>query len=912
MGMSVIASRPWRRAIGRGILFTLVVGTGSIESLAQNAARPSAAKKPSAGLWNPFHEAPDNHPIVQKVLVLNYDPFVPSEGGKRLREVFGWNNPMQMADEYKEAMEYASGGALVYEIVEWRNLNEIYAQRDGYRYTPDEYAANRKKGDGWHDGGGQDYPRLLHEQHVEPLIDAGVIDEVWIFSDHFFGLWEASMAGPGSFNINGGVYPEVAVQRPFAFYGFSYERGVAEMMHNTSHRTEATLNRVYLGWNLKEPKSNWDKFSANDRQSNGVAGVGTCHWPANAEHDYDYGNPRSVQSWADDFLAYPRLTGRKKPVSCQTWADDGDFHRGYMKWYFAHVPRAAGTNPDGRQNNWWKYMFDFENYDTRGFPRPISAVLDAADLFDLGEKMYRFRVTFNSPALIDTASLGDHNLSVTAPSGQSLAVRRIAVNDGRPGTRRVATYEVAAPRGKWEARDRGRYVVALAGGQVRDLLGNTAPAGVLGGFAVRSLEPAALGVDTDTDVLLHGDGNIIDAAKHRQLAAARITYSEGVVGQAFHVSRAGYLRFPASALSNPAEGTVEFWIKPDLDGQGFVNRTFFEAGSKFNNGILLTIDGARNLRLMEWGDDPDTPALEADVERGVGTSAAEWKKGDWHHVAATWSKSTRELALYVDGRRVDFGNNGIALKRFSGKFFSIGGAAGPAGGAEACFDEFRVSHRARSAEEIRRDYQAALGAKTLSIDPHELTLSVHGRLPLTALAIDRSGMKKDVTQSVRWSSANPQVAAIVEGEVRGLKAGTTTISARLDTLIAQANVTIEDDGLPSAKLKLAPKVTAPSERYRFSVTYTASPAIRAATLGYGNVRVVGPRSFSQFAQLQGVDRSTTNSPRTASYFIRPPGGTWEAAANGIYTIELEGWQVGDTAGKYAPARVLGTFEVSLP
>ena len=50
------------------------------------------------------------------------------------------------------------------------------------------------------------------------------------------------MAGPGAFFINGGVYPEVPSHRPFAFYGFNYERGVAEMMHDACHRTEATLN----------------------------------------------------------------------------------------------------------------------------------------------------------------------------------------------------------------------------------------------------------------------------------------------------------------------------------------------------------------------------------------------------------------------------------------------------------------------------------------------------------------------------------------------------------------------------------------------------------------------------------------------------------------------------------------------
>ena len=144
----------------------------------------------------------------------------------------------QLATDYKEAMEYASGGYLRYEIAEWRNLDEIYAREDGHRPTIEQYVRNRRAGSGWGEHGNADYPRLLREQNVVPMVDDGRIDEVWIFSDHFFGLWEASMAGPDAFFINGGVYPQVPSRHPFAFYGFNYERGVAEMIHNTAHRTE--------------------------------------------------------------------------------------------------------------------------------------------------------------------------------------------------------------------------------------------------------------------------------------------------------------------------------------------------------------------------------------------------------------------------------------------------------------------------------------------------------------------------------------------------------------------------------------------------------------------------------------------------------------------------------------------------
>jgi len=45
------------------------------------------------------------------------------------------------------------------------------------------------------------------------------------------------------------------------------------------------MNRTCGDWNLEEPRNNWERFRANADQSNGEAGVGTCHWPANAQKD---------------------------------------------------------------------------------------------------------------------------------------------------------------------------------------------------------------------------------------------------------------------------------------------------------------------------------------------------------------------------------------------------------------------------------------------------------------------------------------------------------------------------------------------------------------------------------------------------------------------------------------------------
>jgi hypothetical protein len=486
------------------ILVLLSSGSASRADVKPPSPRRGAGTVP---IWNPHRPAPGNPSLTVRVLVLNYDPLVPAEANRRLSQVFNWNNPAKLATDYKDAMEYASGGYLRFEIAEWRNLNEVYAQSDGKRYTIEEYVRNRRESKGWREGADRaDYPRLLHEQHVAPLVDDGLVDEVWIFSDHFFGLFEASMAGPGAFFINGGVYPEVPSRRPFAFYGFNYERSVAEMMHDASHRTEATLNRAFGQWNLKDPQNNWEKFSANEKQSLGVAGVGTCHWPANAQTDYDYGNPRVVSSWADSFLAYPKLQLTRKLVSRNTWSRGPDHHLDYMKWYFAHVPRAAGVNKDGHQNNWFKYIFDFQSYDATGQPLPAAAELYATQVPDPNTTTHTLRVAYRSANQIDPASLGNGDLSVTGPDGSPLGVKLAGGNEAGGRTYRVAFYEVAAPAGKWEQAPPGEYVVTLRPDHIRTRTGTALPGGRLGSFRVGNGGVGIVTLEVPESLLLGGRG----------------------------------------------------------------------------------------------------------------------------------------------------------------------------------------------------------------------------------------------------------------------------------------------------------------------------------------------------------------------------------------------------------------------
>jgi len=862
---------------------------------------------------NPFESAPDNQTHKIKVIVVNYDPLIPSQGNRRLWEVFNWGSPQSKAAGYESAMERASGGYLDYDVVEWRKVNDFPYFTDGFKYDPDQYYQARLTGTGYHLTSSSDVPRSLAEQGIPAMIDAGIVDEVWYFTDHFFLMGgESWMAGPGAFYINGPVYSDVVSTRAFAGYGFSYERGVAEMLHNNSHRTEATMNRIYGGWNLSNPQTNWDKFAANVTQSNGVAGVGTGHYPANGRSDYDYGNTTVVQSWADDFLNYPNMTFATSSISRTSWtkASPFDYQRDYMEWFHSHLPRAAGINADGKVNNWWKYLFDFNNYTATGASKPLSAQVIAADVYNLGGAMHEFKVAFSGAIAVDTASISNQTVVVTGPNAFSQAAQLVGLSDVTDGTYRVATYRVTAPGNSWDAGDRGAYTITVQAGQTRDLAGNSMASAATGAFQVRSTAASELQADGETLFLLHGNGTTTGAAGELTLTSTGVTSVAGVFEQAVHTGSPGYLRYENSGNISAPAGTIEFWIKPDWNGNTGATHIFFEVGDNFNNGTLIGIDGANNLRFIQWGDNPDTTTVEVGVERGLGVSGSNWVAGQWHHVAVTWDSATRQMAFYIDGQLRSSASNAVAISSFSGSYFAIGSETNGGNAAVAAFDEFRVYQRARSASEILSDYLATSALSSLSLTPEAATLSVAEQKQLSAL-VARGSTTFDATTMASWATSDPGIVTVdSSGKVKAVAAGTATITATLDTLTAVRVITVQNVA-PSILGTILPSVSSEGGVYDFQITYGGTSAILLSTLDGRDIRVHGPNGFSQFAVLLQVDSAGNGSPRTATYRLTPPGGNWDATDAGIYTVELKGWQVGDTTGNYAVQQTLGNFSVAL-
>jgi len=125
------------------------------------------------------------------------------------------------------------------------------------------------------------------------------------------------------------------------------------------------------------------------------------------------------------------------------------------------------------------------------------------------------------------------------------------------------------------------------------------------------------------------------------LAEERSRFGAGKVGQCYEVEDAA-LVFEAEGNFRPDEGTCAFWICPNFRGDSKeIYCTFFGAEKwgmlyKYMYHTSLTFGTAK-------------PKRDLYYDCGV-RDISSWRPGEWHHVAATWSRRENARRIYVDGK----------------------------------------------------------------------------------------------------------------------------------------------------------------------------------------------------------------------------------------------------------------------
>ncbi len=271
--------------------------------------------------------------LTPRVVAITHDPRVE---GLPLSRRMGWNRVEELETGYIADVAECSGGLVRYQVVESHVVEEFPLKEDGFRYTASSYFDVIQHRVPPHSPDWVNYHLILEQFNILPRVAGDEIDEVWLFGFPWGGYYESRMAGRGAFWCNAPPLENTdSCPRRFVIMGFSYERGVGEMLEDLGHRAESILEKAFEG--VQGEDNLWRRFTRYDKIAPGRAEVGTVHFAPNSERDYDWGNRRKVPSRCDAWLHFPELEGTPRRVNCAEWGH-GDIRR-HHKWWLSHLPK---------------------------------------------------------------------------------------------------------------------------------------------------------------------------------------------------------------------------------------------------------------------------------------------------------------------------------------------------------------------------------------------------------------------------------------------------------------------------------------------------------------------------------------------------------------------------------------------
>ena len=319
--------------------------------------------------------------ISPRVFIINFDPIVDAQGN-RLSAKMGWSNVDDLIPNFIAEIDEVSYGLVKYQYDSANRIdvNEFPRKVDGFQYTANTYLAMMANEATHHNPDNVDYWNIVNTYHLIDRVMNHEIDEVWLFGGPYFGFWESHMVGRGAIWCNSSPLANSdQCTRRFVIMGFNYQRGVAEMIHDIGHRLEATIANVYgsldtLGnaYNavnpnvqppigpdkFMHPQNDFERFLLFEKIAPGRAEMGLIHTPPNASRDTDWQNMTMASSGCDAWLNYPALQGDRRAINSTEWGGSADGHA-YYKWWFKHVPHAAGSL-NSISNNWWRYVMQVD------------------------------------------------------------------------------------------------------------------------------------------------------------------------------------------------------------------------------------------------------------------------------------------------------------------------------------------------------------------------------------------------------------------------------------------------------------------------------------------------------------------------------------------------------------------------
>src|SRR5579859_2251440 len=78
-------------------------------------------------------------PVNPRVLMITHNPVFRAQGGRKAQQLFNWNDPDRLAEQYIADIRWCSFGYARYQIVERIEVDGFPVKGDGFAYTPESF-----------------------------------------------------------------------------------------------------------------------------------------------------------------------------------------------------------------------------------------------------------------------------------------------------------------------------------------------------------------------------------------------------------------------------------------------------------------------------------------------------------------------------------------------------------------------------------------------------------------------------------------------------------------------------------------------------------------------------------------------------------------------------------------------------
>ena len=320
-------------------------------------------------------------------------------------------------------------------------------------------------------------------------------------------------------------------------------------------------------------------------------------------------------------------------------------------------------------------------------------------------------------------------------------------------------------------------------------------------------EPARMAageIDSDehTLLLLRFNNSLNGVDGESPSSSSGFSYAPGVSLQAAFLADPNDVTFSTASNLDATQGSLEFWIQPQWDGNDGQDHYVVQAGVA--GGILIGKDGGNFWRIIlnRYG-------AGGSPEVGTGFFITnEWSAGEWHHAAFTWS--SQAVKVYVDGELRASVSGPFSLPEISDTSFHIGSDNGSSP-VVALLDELRISSIVRSHEEIQASYLAGPDIVSLDIQPQSADLLETWWLTPTVTATTTIGSLTLPSAGLSWSSTDESVASVdAAGRIVAVSDGVATLTGSIEGVHDTVDMSVEAPLLPPVRSSIAPFLATPA------------------------------------------------------------------------------------------------------